>query len=53
MQNKPEGEEQADHKLISSFLDGPPEAREGCEIWLLQQLQVPARLAYVSRRSFV
>jgi hypothetical protein len=41
MQQKPEGEEQDDHILISSFLDGP-EVHEDCVIWLPQQPLCPA-----------
>jgi hypothetical protein len=41
MQQKPEGEEQADHILISSFLDGP-EVHEDCVIWLPRQPLCPA-----------
>lgn len=41
-QKEPEEEQQADHKLIRSFLDCF-EAREGFEIWLQQQLQDPIK----------
>jgi hypothetical protein len=41
MQQKPEGEEQADHILRRSFLDGP-EVHEDCVIWLPRQPLSPA-----------
>jgi hypothetical protein len=43
-QKKPGREEQADHKLIGSFPDVPPEVHEDSVIWLQQLPLDPAQI---------